>query len=376
MDQTTNNAAVAQELPRLDPTIQDPQERNKIVTQIVEQTPLEKLTPSYLRILTEYLVYPLEKEERRQKKILTENRMTTVNKREISFEGLVEKFQNGEDGIYNMITNDKNIIFTPKYNITPKDIQEVPGLRQLVDSIEQVQKEYELATGKKKALLLKQLIEMRKDQYVLKGSYRKPIYFMNAIKSFNKISFQEKISVKEDGSLKIEGNFSFLIPEHVEAILCNYLKIKQTCWGKFESDSYYLIQDLEKLIDITLKDDYPLYYDLVAYKIVGKTNEEIQALLNRDYGIKHSVEYLSSLWRKKIPKMIAERAQKEWLIWHYTNEERGKWKKCNRCGEIKLAHNMFFSKNNTSKDGWYSICKDCRNKKTKEKKMLAKGAVK
>jgi len=74
--------------------------------------------------------------------------------------------------------------------------------------------------------------------------------------------------------------------------------------------------------------------------------------------------------------MIAERAQKEWLIWHYTNEERGKWKKCNRCGEIKLAHNMFFSKNNTSKDGWYSICKDCRNKKTKEKKMLAKGAVK
>lgn len=61
--------------------------------------------------------------------------MTTVNKRETSFEGLVEKFENGEDGIYNMITNDKNIIFTPKYNITPQDIEEIPGLRQLVESI-------------------------------------------------------------------------------------------------------------------------------------------------------------------------------------------------------------------------------------------------
>lgn len=375
MDQTIN-AAVGQKQLKLDPTIQDPQERNKIVTQIIESTPSEKLTPGYLKILTQYLVYPLEKEERKQKKILTENRMTTVNKRETSFEGLVEKFQNGEDGIYNMITNDKNIIFTPKYNITPQDIKEIPGLQQLVESIKETQQRYEQATGKKKALLLKQLIQMRKDQYVLKSSYRKPIYFMNAIKSFNNINFEQKITINEDGSLKVDGNFSFLIPEHVQALLCNYSKIKQNSWGKFESDSYYLIQDLQNLIDLTLKDDYALYYDLLIYKIDGKTNQQIQSLLNRDHGIKHSVEYLSSLWRKKIPKMIAERAQKEWLIWHYTNEERGKWKKCNRCGEIKLAHNMFFSKNNTSKDGWYSICKDCRNKKTKEKKMLAKGAVK
>jgi hypothetical protein len=71
--------------------------------------------------------------------------------------------------------------------------------------------------------------------------------------------------------------------------------------------------------------------------------------------------------------MIAETVAKDWLVWHYTEEEIGQWKRCSKCGQIKLGHNMFFSKNSTCKDGWYSICKECRNTKTKEKKMLPKG---
>lgn len=49
----------------------------------------------------------MEKQERKRRKILTENRLTTVNKRETSFEGLVSQLENGEDGIYNLITDDK-----------------------------------------------------------------------------------------------------------------------------------------------------------------------------------------------------------------------------------------------------------------------------
>jgi hypothetical protein len=50
----------------------------------------------------------MEKQEKKERKLLTENRMATVNKRETSFEGLVSQLENGEDGIYNMITNNKN----------------------------------------------------------------------------------------------------------------------------------------------------------------------------------------------------------------------------------------------------------------------------
>jgi hypothetical protein len=160
---------------------------------------------------------------------------------------------------------------------------------------------------------------------------------------------------------------SLFNPEHVSALLCNLESLQVGLSRKISSDFYYLVKDFEKLMERTLK-NYPLYADLVKYKVNGKQNIEIQKLLEESYGIKHSVEYISSLWRNKIPKMIAEKAKEEYIVWYYTYVERGEWKKCNRCGQIKLAHNRFFSKNNTSKDGWYSICKECRNAKTKEKK--------
>ena len=53
----------------------------------------------------------ITKEEKKEKLYLTDNRRITIEKRETSFEGLAEKFENGEDGIYNLMTNDKNILF-------------------------------------------------------------------------------------------------------------------------------------------------------------------------------------------------------------------------------------------------------------------------
>jgi len=65
-----------------------------------------------LETLADYLVLCMEKQEKKEHKLLTENRMATVNKRETSFEGLVSQLENGEDGIYNMLnTNSRNTIF-------------------------------------------------------------------------------------------------------------------------------------------------------------------------------------------------------------------------------------------------------------------------
>lgn len=350
---------------KLDYSLETPEERNELVKKIINNTPSEQLTPRYLEILSDYIIFAMDKQERKQKQILTDNHMVTVNKRETSFEGLVGRLENGEDGIYNMIANDKNIIFTPKFQITQQDIAEIPELKQLVDAIAEVEKAEKKAVGKKKFLLKKQLIAMRQDQYVIRSAYKPPIYCMNAIKSFSKIDFDENISISGDDEIEDNSLVSFFNPKHVSALLCNYSRLKEDAWGKFYSDSYFLMEDLDTLIEKTLRDSYPMYYDLLIYKIDGKQNLEIQSLLNQKHNVKHSVEYISSLWRNKIPKLLSEQAQEDYLIWYYTTQKKGKWKKCSRCGEIKLAHNKFFSKNKTSKDHFYSICKCCRNKKNK-----------
>ena len=112
---------------KLDYTLDTPEERNELVKKILEDNP--EPNEKYLEILADYLILCMEKQERRERKILTDNRLTTVNKRETSYEGLVSQFENGEDGIYNLITNNKNIIFQPKVSITKKDLEEIPLLR-------------------------------------------------------------------------------------------------------------------------------------------------------------------------------------------------------------------------------------------------------
>lgn len=349
---------------KMDYTIESPEGRKAKVEEIIANTPPERLTPSYLEKLADYLVIAMDKEERKKKKILTENRLITVNKRETSFEGLVGKLENGEDGIYSMITNDKNILFQPKVTITQEDIDNIPPLKQLQEAIAAAEEESKTARGRRAFQLKKSIIAMRQDQYVILNAYKPPVRCMNLIRSAHKIDLSETISFDpETGELISNGLINFFNPKHISAVLCNYSSLKEEAWDKISSDLKWMMEDLDGLIDRALKERHPMYYDLLVYKIDGKQNAEIQELLYEDYNIKHSVEYISSLWRNKIPKLIAETAVNEYLTWYYTFVERGKWKRCSRCGQIKLAHNNFFSKNNTSKDHFYSICKDCRNRK-------------
>lgn len=348
--------------PRLDYTIEDPQERNKIVHNIINNTPQEKITSYYLEQLTKYLTEtPKTKKE---KEILTNNRMVTVNRRETSYEGLVTKLENGEDGIYNFMTGgDKNILLVPKIQITEDDIQTIPGLKELREEIKKIQALQKAARGKRKYLLTKQLIEMRQDQYVLKSAFKPPITAMKLTKSVNQINLNEKITINEKGQPVSDCIISLFNPQHVCCLLCNYSKLKEAAWGHFDSDWWYLMEDLDNLIEDSLKEQHPVLYDIVIHKIDGLQNKDIAERIKQDHQTSYSVEYLSVIWRKKIPKIIAEKAKENWIIWYYTNKEKGKWKRCSRCHEVKLAHPYFFTKNKTSKDGWYSMCKCCRNKK-------------
>lgn len=345
---------------KLDYTLDSPQDRNELVKQILSE--IEEPTEKYLEVLADYLVLCMEKQEKKEKKILTDNRMTTVNKRETSFEGLVSQLENGENGIYNLISNNKQTIFQPKITITQKDLDEIPLLRQLRETIDIWEAKLKVTEGHDAFTLKKALIEMRKDQYLIKQAYRKPLVPNKLTRSKSYIPLDDNTHEFDEDGYPIPEGVSLMNPKVCSAILCNYSRLKEDSWDRFEEDTIYMMYDFEKVCDRALE-KYPLYMRLVECKIDGMQNIDIQETLQFEFGIKHSLEYISSLWRNKIPKLIASAAEDEYLEWYYLNEEKGKYKRCSRCGQIKLAHNKYFSKNKTSKDGFYSICKACRNAK-------------
>ena len=118
---------------KLDYSINNFEERKAIVEKILEEDPHP--TKKYLEILSDYLAFCMSKEEKKENKILTENRLTTIDKRETSYEGIVSRFENGEDGVYNILSSEKNTIFRPKISITEEDRKDIPELEQTADSI-------------------------------------------------------------------------------------------------------------------------------------------------------------------------------------------------------------------------------------------------
>ena len=98
-----------QEPIKLDYSLKTSQERNELVNKILSTAPSSQLTDKYLEILGNYILdAAITKEDKKAKYITTDNRQVTIDKRETSYEELVSKFENGEDGVYNLINNDKN----------------------------------------------------------------------------------------------------------------------------------------------------------------------------------------------------------------------------------------------------------------------------
>ena len=345
---------------KLDYSLNTPEERNELVKQILEENP--NLPERHLEILADYLVLCMEKQERKERKILTENRLATIVKRETSLEGLASQFENGEDGVYDLIVeNDKNVIFRPKKEITKEDLETIPELQQTQEAIQYWENVLKTATGKEAYVAKKSIIDFRKDQYVIKDAFKCPVQIKGTKHGSTGIKMPDDARVSPNGSVEAWG-VSLMNPAVCAAILRDYLNLSTKSEGAFHTDLWAVMYDFDALFNKTM-DNYPILKCIAQCKIAGCKSTTIQKVLEHNFQISYSTEHISNLWCKKIPGILAQQAQDDYLNWYYLEVEKGQYKKCGRCGEIKLALPRYFSKNRTSKDGWYSICKQCRSQK-------------
>lgn len=345
---------------KLDYSLQSSEERLQLVNSILQDNPT--LPPTYLDYLADYLTHPLEKEERKQHNITTQNRQKTFSKRETSLQGLSEKFEAGEDALYPLMTEDRNQIFHHKIEITAEDIATIPFLSQVREAISYWKKRLKILHGKDAYIAKQAIIDLSKDQYLIRSVY-KPTTVAMAPTRTPAPTYLTSAEILLHRPLY--AGVSLLDPKVCSAILCNYSKLRSSAEGNFQSDTWYLLEDFDRVSTAALT-ARPIYNRIVELKIDGLPNKQIQSLLLEEFGRTYTPEYLSSLWRNKIPKLIASAAEDEFLDYWFLNKEKGAYKKCGKCGQIKLALPKYFSKNNTSKDGCYSRCKACRNKKRSE----------
>lgn len=313
-----------------------------------------------LEQLADYLVFSMEKQERKEKKILTDNRLKTVNKRELSFEGLASKFDHGEDSIYPLINESKSTIFAPKHSITQEDLERIPFLAQVREAIQYWEKLSKKLSGRERYIAKQAAIELAKDQYIIREAYLKPITPAKLTHSKAQIPLDEDVYIDSEGNLSASG-VSLCLPKVCSAILCNYSKLKQDSYDNFMSDTWYLMQDFDRVAETALS-DRPMYDLIVQCKIDNMSLADISAAIEKEFGKSYAVEYISTLWRNRIPQLIAQAAQDEWINWHYFTQEKGRYKRCSKCYKIKLATTRYFNRNRTSKDGLYSVCKACRKR--------------
>lgn len=153
------------ELMPLDYSLSTSEERVQCVEKLLKETPKDQLTKGYLSYMSDYLLFiadrnQTKKEKQAEKPILTKNREVTVKKRQISYEEVVSNLENGEDGIYALMSDNKNQILDPRDPISQSDLDTIPELQQHLDIINRLKKQFAVATGVRKYQLKKAMIEI------------------------------------------------------------------------------------------------------------------------------------------------------------------------------------------------------------------------
>lgn len=285
----------------LNKTIEDPQERLNIVKNIINELGEDSFKSTEKRALSDYIIDATVKQNKERKgPIMTANRMVTIRNRETSSDALIDnKLEGGENTFHQLLSkNPRNSILTNKVGITEADLKEVPGLKQLVDTIDELvqQLDKDIKKGKDVRYQRKVIIELRKMQYDMKNAYRQPMHLRNNVNSFG-----EQKSI----------DFDFTNLESVSAFIKDYVDIKKELNNNdLGGDTYIIIKDFDNLIKSALEDEQELL-DILKLKMLGYNNTETCKILTDYYGKKVKMEFVGKAYRDIIPKKIVEEAIKQ-----------------------------------------------------------------
>ena len=252
-----------------------------------------------------------------------------------------------------------------------------------------------------------QLVELRREQYTLRDSYRK-IMFTQTTEEYtepNTIDFDVNVDVlplglnyNEGISLEVFRAWRELDPEHISDI---DLKLISDLYWKKDAVApttysniidfrelehvYQLLMFLCELEEAVMEADVSsnlssllrtlqFYIDhadltdiqreILDMKLRKKKNTDIAWDINKKYGKTYTPNYISTIFRQRIiPKINQAAIMHKEIITNIFFPEN--FKHCSACGELKLRHPENFTRKSRANDGFSSRCKVCEKKARK-----------
>lgn len=286
----------------LNKTIESSEERMRIVENIIQELGEDSFKNSELQALSNYVIDATVKENNEKRgPILTDNRMVTIRTRETSSDALIDdKLEGGEDTFHQLLAkNPRNSILTNKTGITQEDLDTIPGLKQLVDTIEDLVLKLDegIKEGKDVRYLRKNIIELRKMQYDIKNAYKQPMHLRNNVSSFGE---QKRIDID---FTDLKSVFNFMKDyEQIEKEITN---------NDIGSDTYLLLDEFRILAKKALENQDENIKMIFELKLIGYNNTETSRIVSSLTGKKIKIDKIGKIYRETIPSLICNEAKKK-----------------------------------------------------------------
>ena len=318
-------------------------------------------------------------------------------------------------------TAPKPCIRKPKYDkvtgemIDPGD-SDVPGMVEQWEIIDRWQRMLDVAQGKiapdendtivsdpyRIYQLKHNLIEIRKHQYYLKDSAKPTLHFQNldhpkpqfydwsgdAFYWLPKDQWQYRVDHSytsrvsrniEDYETRGDGDnlevkwvicqhtFDWENPKHIRALLNHYCTMYEALKDKLNTYGRTLLWDFDRYVSLCDFSELRLF--LIGLRKQGMAYEDILEEMRAKYAIEYSPNYLVTIVNTEVPNKIAKVAKMMRLEQETPPDQ---CKTCIHCGRTLPMHPLFFSRNNTHKDGLSNTCKQC-DRETRIKRGVING---
>lgn len=369
----------------LDFNLQAYQERVGLVNFLDEQGILQQCSPSELDKVANYLLYSED--------VDAEVELKEGSKKKVSYEELIESTL-GENLV--QYHDMASIYKIPRPTIDREKDADIPFMKDLWEAIDWVTERYQyckdvlegkrdldtsralIPTYQTKYFLREWMIDMRREQFLLKDSFRLACGSSPGFKTFcakpHILGMKIGPHILVDDCYMVDyGNW-----QHIYNLLKYYNGMVNKINGDPMNDWYDIYNFLDELID---RIRWTPEQEIILKRKINKVpNEDIVRELEGLGYKSYSVNYISTIFKQHISKRIVKMAYLWWNEHEYkpdgTLRTLTKWKICDKCGRQLFADEINFGK---YIDGsWKEVCKDCvyKEKLDKEKKRREKKNVK